>query len=198
MSLREITVKITAGGSDEFAFRGNYIRAKLAPYTLQIENVESGGRDTFTMVEGEEAIFSDNFERLRITNTGGIDSFFTVVIGKDAKLSSAKLSGAVEISNSPTVNLGSPTLAAGSNVQATVTNASAQLVAADAARKYLLIQNNDTTADIYINFGAAATLSNGLKIKAGQSYELNCNILTAAVNAIGSVASNTNIVIVTG
>ncbi len=55
MSIREVTVKIGAGLSDEFAFKGNYVRAKVAPYTLTIENMEGEGRDVFTMTEGEVA-----------------------------------------------------------------------------------------------------------------------------------------------
>lgn len=199
MSLREVTIKIVAGGSDEFAFKGNYLRAKTAPYTVSIENIESGGRDVFSLQEGEDALFTDEFERLRVTNTGAADAYFTFIIGKDAKVSSAKVSGSVIItSGSLQITAQMPPQAIGANTQKTVTNASASMVAANAARQYLLIQNKDTAGVIYINFGAAATVANGLKIAAGGSFELNSNMLTGQIFAIGDIASNANIVVIEG
>lgn len=190
MSLREITVKIAAGGSDELAFKGNYLRAKVAPYTLTIENMDSGGRDVFGLQEGEDALFTVDFERLRITNTGGGDAFFTFVIGQNAKVSSAKISGSLQISSQR------PAQATGFNEQKTVTNASGLLLAENSNRQYLLIQNKDATGNIYVNFGATATIANGLQIEPLGSFELNSNILTAAIYAIGDIASNANVVIV--
>lgn len=82
---------------------------------------------------------------------------------------------------------------------ATVTNSSAQLVAAKTARRYLLIQNKDASGDIYVTLnGAAASTANGIKIPAGGSLELANYCPTAAVFAIGSIASNANIVVVEG
>lgn len=82
---------------------------------------------------------------------------------------------------------------------ATVTTTSAQLLAAKASRRYLLIQNNDATGDIFVRLdGVAATLTNGVKIAAGGSYELTNYVPTGAITAIGSIASNANIVIVEG
>lgn len=84
------------------------------------------------------------------------------------------------------------------NTAKTVTGTSAQLVAANASRSYLLIQNNHATEPIYVNFGATATASNGVKIAAGGSYELNCNQASNAVNAISGGGSNASIVVVEG
>jgi hypothetical protein len=85
------------------------------------------------------------------------------------------------------------------NAQKTVTNASATLLAANAARRYLLIQNNDTTGHIFVRLdGAAATTTTGVKIPAGGSYELQGFAPTGAITAIGSIASNANIVTVEG
>lgn len=85
------------------------------------------------------------------------------------------------------------------NTAPTVTNASTTLVAANATRSYLLIQNNHASADVYVRLdGAAATLTTGVKIPAGGSYELVGFVPTGAVTAIGSVASNTSVVVVEG
>ena len=85
------------------------------------------------------------------------------------------------------------------NVQATVTSASATLKAANANRRYLLIQNNDATGDIFVRLdGTAATLTTGVKSPAGGSYELQGFVPTGLITAIGSIASNANIVVVEG
>jgi hypothetical protein len=79
-----------------------------------------------------------------------------------------------------------------------VTNASAQILAANSDRVYLLIQNNDPAGNVYINFGADATAAH-LKIPAGGgSFEVNGNAPGQAINLIGDIASNTNIVVIEG
>jgi hypothetical protein len=81
---------------------------------------------------------------------------------------------------------------------ATVTNVSGQLLAANSNRRVLLIQNNGT-GDIYLNLaGAAATVGNGIKLGPGQSYEASGYCPSAAIMAIGSIASNPNVVVVEG
>lgn len=84
------------------------------------------------------------------------------------------------------------------NTQKTVTTTAAQLVASNANRKYLLIQNKDASGSIYVTFNATATVANGVLIGPGASYELNSNVSTDSVSAIGSIASNANIVVVEG
>lgn len=81
----------------------------------------------------------------------------------------------------------------------TVTNASGQVAAANAARRYLLIQNKDGAGVIYVNLtGAAATAANGVKVSAGGALEISGYQSTAAIFAIGDIASNANVVIVEG
>lgn len=82
---------------------------------------------------------------------------------------------------------------------ATVTNASAQLVAAKANRRYLLIQNKSATGTVYLNLsGAAATVANGVRIGPGDALEVSTYSPTAAVFAIGDIASNPDVVVVEG
>lgn len=85
------------------------------------------------------------------------------------------------------------------NAQATVTSTSATLKAANALRRYLLIQNNDASGDIFVRLdGTAATLTTGVKIPAGGSYELQGFVPTGLITAIGNIASNANVVVVEG
>lgn len=82
--------------------------------------------------------------------------------------------------------------------QATVTSASAQIIAANAARKYAMVQNNDATGIVYLQFGAAATIAAGIKVAPGGAYEMSEVQSTQAINAIGSIATQSNVVVVTG
>lgn len=79
-----------------------------------------------------------------------------------------------------------------------VTNADAQLVAANLKRSYLEVQNNHATASIYLKTGAgAATTTNTVKIKAGGSYWFAV-APTNEVRVIGDVPSNTQVIVVQG
>jgi hypothetical protein len=61
----------------------------------------------------------------------------------------------------------------------------------------LLVQNNDAAGSIYLNFGGTATLANGFKIPPGGVWEWNTFQSSQAVSAIGSIASNANIITIT-
>lgn len=103
------------------------------------------------------------------------------------------LSGAVDVKSSVPARSSAFT-----NTQNTVTNASAQLVAANSQRNYLLIQNNHASANVFVVFGAAATTAAGVKVIPGGAYELAGAVSTQAVFAIGDAASNTAVIVVEG
>lgn len=88
------------------------------------------------------------------------------------------------------------------NTAKTVTNASAQLLAANVNRQYLMIQNRDPAGILYVKFGAAAvtggTNGDGIMIAAGGALELDSIVPTTAVQCIGSIASNANVLVVEG
>jgi hypothetical protein len=182
----------------DFPMQGDFIRVTTANVPIYFKTRD--GSVDFYLEAGEKADLGGvDFNSLIIYHLDGADQAVTISIGKDADISSAKLSGSVTVSSGTvTANIGNPAQAVGANTLATVTNANAQLLAANSTRKYLLIQNKDATGNIFINFGAVATVANGLRIAAGGSYELNCNVLTGVINAIGDIASNANIVIVQG
>jgi len=62
----------------------------------------------------------------------------------------------------------------------------------------LLIQNNDTAGSIFIEFGSAATLADGIRLGPLEAFEMGNAQSSQAIFAIGSLASNTKIVIVQG
>ena len=136
-----------------------------------------------------EKFRTGSFDRVQITSATTQALQFVIRLGADAFYDKPP-TGSVVVQN---VN------GAFSQAQKTVTNASAQMLAANTARRYLLIQNKDASGDIYLNLtGAAATTANGILVPAGGSLELQGFVCTGAVFAIGSIASNANVVSVEG
>lgn len=84
-----------------------------------------------------------------------------------------------------------PTNSALTDVSGNITTASVsqQVVAANASRKYLFIQNNSAGA-LGINFTGAATLGQGsIQLAAGASFVMESGFVsTEAVNIIGATA----------
>jgi len=78
-----------------------------------------------------------------------------------------------------------------------VATASAQLVAANAVRQYLLVQNNHPSSTLYLGFGAPATLADGLKVVPGGFAEFASCVPVGAVHAIAD-AANGSVVVVEG
>lgn len=79
----------------------------------------------------------------------------------------------------------------------TVGLTSAALLAANANRQYLLVQNNDTANNIFVQFGSAATVAAGVRIIPGGYLLIDNCVPTQAINAIATV-SNPNIIVVEG
>jgi hypothetical protein len=77
-------------------------------------------------------------------------------------------------------------------VQKSVTNANQVVLAANADRKYLLIQNNSATAVLRVKLdGNAATATSGLRILAGMSLELQGFVCNSAINVMMETADAT-------
>lgn len=129
------------------------------------------------------------FGQLVITNTSGAQNDGYIVVSDDDYID-RRITGAVTFA---------PLGADFANAQKTVTNASGQLLAANAARKYLLIQNNGS-GDVFVRLdGGVATSATGVKLLAGGgSLELSTVVPSAAITAIGSIASNPDVLAVEG
>ncbi len=109
-------------------------------------------------------------------------------------------SGAVRYNNSVaavTITDNKVAQVSGAQSQKTVGTASAQLLAANAARQSLIIQNRSTTDSIYIAFGIAATVAGGIQIGPGGSFTPDGAVDVQVINAIGGIAGM-NVVVVEG
>lgn len=73
--------------------------------------------------------------------------------------------------------------------QTNVTNASVQILAANANRKKVEIRNQHTSGDVYIFLGTPATLTNSRLLLNGESYEFPEGfVYTGIITAIGATA----------
>lgn len=138
----------------------------------------------------------DYFDKVRVTNLSGSANTLEMLVdqgevGYDRSAGTVTVTGEVDnVLKRATVT---------QNV-ATVTSTSGILVAANTNRRYLMIQNKDSTGLIHLRLdGNAATLSNGIAIQPKGYWESSSTwICTAAVHAIGSIASNANVLVVEG
>lgn len=181
------TDTISANSTLQKLVTGSYF--KILSATGPVNFVCPGAKLT-NLIAGQ-GLEKKSFDRFELTDASGASNTVRFVIADDGFLDG--IQGAITVGQNTTANSSSYT-----NAAATVTNASASLIAANAARKYLLIQNKDVSGSIYINFGAAATVANGVKIAPGGSYESDAIVSTQQIFAIGDIASNANIVTVQG
>jgi hypothetical protein len=154
-------------------------------------NVRTDLVDLSSLVSGQG--FQDApYQFLELKDASGASNTVRYVVATEGFLDG--ITGSMQITQNVPVRSGSF-----ANTAATVTNASAQLVAANSARTYLLIQNKDASGNIFVNFGsAAATVANGIKIGPGGNFEMSQNQSTQDLQCIGDMASNTNILVVEG
>lgn len=178
---------LAAGASDRLLVTGNYFKILAATGAVDITG-------SFGKLEGliyGQGLESTPFDFILITNVSGASNTVKIIIGDENFIDG--LTGNIGISSNKVAQSSSF-----ANVNATVTNVNASLVAANLTRQYLLIQNKDASGSIYINFGSAATVSNGVLIAPGGAFELSGVVSTQQIFAIGSIGSNANIVTVEG
>lgn len=190
--MRPLTLKIPAGEVVEVGAVGDYIRIKSALVEITAEAPDNNERAE--MEQGDDVVFSP-FQRLRFSHADVAEQTVRVYVGKGTRAGSSKIGGSItaSVSNLP-AQQGAMTQAA-----ATVTNASGQLLAAKANRRVLIVQNNDATGNIFVNLtGVAATVANGIKIAPGGSLILDVYAPSAAITAIGDIASNANVIVIEG
>lgn len=195
----ERTVVFAAGEATEFYDPGDFFRVLDASGSLEVifylngsevsraENVSEGYAERFR---------ASGFDRYRIKSEIAQSVQFVARDGADVfydKPPTGTVSGTVNIGNKDAVNGGF------SCASKNVTNASTQIVAENANRRYLMIQNNHATAIVYLNMsGAAATTANSVRLLPGAAVELQGYVPRNAITAIGSIASNTAVIAVEG
>lgn len=184
-----ISTPMTAGQRIEFVEQSNFFRILDLAGFVNIEFYNNGAKvsEAIGITAGYAERFSDYFDKIAITSATSQTIQFVTRLGNEVRYDKAPV-------GNTTINTVASTF---TNSQKTVTNANGTLVGANANRRYLLIQNNDAEGDIYVRLdGLTATTATGVKIEAGGSYELENLVPSNAITAIGSIASNANIVVV--
>lgn len=191
--MRPFKIKIPVGADYELSAVGDYVRLKAASVAVTVRAPDNN--ETVELEQGDDAVLSA-FSRLRLSHADAAEQIVTVYVGKGTRAGSSKVGGAVAVSNFPaSVAVNGPMV----NAAKAVTNASAQVLAANAARRFLMVQNKDAAGSVWVTLdGSAATTGNGIKIAPGSSLILDVYTPVAAIMAIGDIASNANIVVVEG
>lgn len=169
---------IPAGEALEIAVNGDYLRVMASTVMLYIER--DGNGDKIEISEGED-IENWPYKVVRISHDDVTEKVVRLTMGKGSRVGSAKIGGAVSLAGMQ-----------GQFTQgrASVTNANQALLAANAARRYLMIQNNDAAQVLRVKLdGNAATATEGFRIQPGGSLELNGYQASGAISAMMEVAT---------
>lgn len=204
--MRTLTVALDAGQTRNFKMSGTYweiISGAADIDTVEFFDQNDSFQDSFQGVR--EGIYRNApFAGFSVTN-GATSQTIKILFGSGSGGNrAAPVSGTVNIGNTVEVTqvLGDTFSVAPSpastpaQVAKNVTNVSANLLAAKADRKYLLIQNKSATGTIWINLaGAAATQANGIRLGPGDSFTQEGNrIIVGAITAIGDIAANPDVI----
>lgn len=181
------TVTIGAGSVHRHPSQGRYFKIISATGPVNVRT-ERFRLNALIAGQGMEDV---PYDYLEITDASGASNTITFVVGDTGFIDG--LQGSINVATQAPVQSGSF-----ANSNNTVTSGGGVLVAANTARKYLLIQNNSTTGTIYVRFGSAATVATGVVITPGGVYEMSDVQSTQAVYAIGDIASNANVTVVEG
>lgn len=183
-----LTQAFTAGQQIDYMGESDFFRLLQANYSLTVIYYANGKEVAKAegVTGGYSEKFNAEFDKITIISSAAQSVQFVTRLGNIVTYDQPP-NGLVTVTN---IN------GAFTNSNATVTNASAQLVAANAARRYLLIQNKDAAGNVYVTCdGTAATAANGIKIAPWASLELQGFVPTGAIMALGDIASNANIAV---
>lgn len=185
-------VTINAGQRLEFYERGDFFRLMEGTDPVQVTYYYNGQEvsEADNVREGyAEEFDKGEFDRIAITSATTQAIQFVIRYGNKVAYDKTP-EGDVNILN---VN------GAFTHSSVAVGSSSVQLLAANANRRYLLIQNLDSVVNIWIRLdGATATYGDGIQIAAGATFELQGYAPTGKVTAIGTGAGTPNIKITEG
>lgn len=186
-----LTMTVQAGSLTQFTEEADFFRLLETGAAVNVYFYRQGAEiaRSESVKEGYAERFGVPFDTLKIESAVTQSIQFVTRLGNVVNYD-ATPTGDVNI-----LNVNGPF----ANSQKTVTNASGELLTDNVLRRYLLIQNNDTSGDVYIRLdGQPATVVTGVKISAGGSYEVAGFAPTGKITAIGSIPSNGNVVVVEG
>lgn len=176
---------IAANASAMLLVAGDYFKIMSATGAV---NVKSTFGELRGLIAGQ-GLESTPFDGLTIQNATGASNTVRVFVGDENFIDGF------------TGNVGVTSNAAArdsyTQATATVTTTAANAVAAG-TRDYVMIQNKSLTGTVYLNFQTTATVANGVRLRPGEAWESGLSVPQGAISAIGDIASNPDVIVVTG
>lgn len=180
LTAKKYTFDVAANGALRLPITGRFMRvvACLGAFDLITDtvNLESVG-----VGDG----FKDKpFPWFTCRDRSGATNTITVVVSDEEFLNAPATSTTI-------TSTAQPQTSSMAHTSPAVGVASAQLIAANAARRYLLVQNQSATNTIWVRFGAAAAVAGVpcIKIGPGGYWEWDSIGVTQAVQAISDAAA---------
>lgn len=164
---------IVAGGMQRLPISGDKF---IIESTTGPVDVSWQGGKLLSRLAGQGYNVEGGFAQLVLNNSGAGDIVGTIQIADENAIDN-RIAGSVSVSAGATFAPTAPAVGIASGV----------LLAANASRAYLLIQNNHATGNIWLGFGVAAVVGVGVKISAGGSYEPAGKVPINAINVVGDV-----------
>jgi hypothetical protein len=188
IAAQNYTFTVPAGGAYRLPVGGEFFKLLAATGKVRVD-AKWGRIDGMTVGQGLE---KSPYDFLTFTDQTGAPNLITVLCAGQYFLDGSL--GNVQITSAK-----NPIIAYPVQTASTVSNFSLQLLAANPARQYLLVQNRDTVGNIWIYLNAVnpSTLT-GIKIGPGGAFEMASVVTTAAIYAIGDIANNANVLAVEG
>lgn len=174
--MRPYLIKIKPDSTEEIAVTGRYIRVDDSAVPVVIETRD--GQNKVTLSEGN-AVKVAPFSGVRISHESASEQIIRLYISDQGEIESSNIAGLVSVDN----------LAADQGAftqgRVSLTNANQPLLAANPARRFLMLQNNDAAAVMRFTLdGNPATASNGFRLQPGDSFDLQGYQATGAINAM--------------
>lgn len=186
-----VSLNLQAGQYLKVGFQGEFFQLLASSSPMDIDFIRDGS--PYSVAKQMEFGFwrrsSQGFTELGFTSASAQTIKFMYGVGEAGY---NRTTGSVQIIGQQ----GTPVQSA-----VNVTNANQQILPANAARRYLMIQNNSAIAALRVKFdGNPATATAGLRIQPGGSEEMPWYLTNTAINAILEAADATanNIEIIEG
>lgn len=195
------TLVMQAGGTVQFIDIGNFVRVLEAQNAITLRTYKSGQVKTESegVYGGFAEQFQDEFEKVEIYSAtaqtvqvvirlGSIVSYDVSPTG-NVNVTNPVALDAATLAALETVNIGNVN-GAFNQGRASVTNANQVLIAANANRRYLMLQNNDAAAVLRVTLdGNAATAAQGFRVQPGGALDIPAYAVTGAISCMMETAT---------
>lgn len=175
-SIKNLTLNIKAGVSEELPIRGDGLRLVSVTSRIKVYFKTSGGELDFYLEEGEQILFEEKvFKRIEIYHKEPTDQEIVISVSEGSRFNGVKIAGKV--------SLEAPFRASALNKLVIVPSANfIQLVPENLTRNYLRISHQDafSASLVMLRFGGS---TQDFMLQAKEFLEFNNTIVTSEIFA---------------